>query len=213
MRYGFARSLLRLSLISNTWLQRHILRARTLLPLSLLFLPATGIRAQSPAAVAFPQSAAQIGVFDFVEVTASLTGAVAGNPFADGSITGDFQQTGSAVRITVEGFCDSSDGTLYRIRFMPSKGGEYTFHVSFKAGSTTQTYTGTFTAIDLHRRGPLRVHEAYPWHFVWEGTGEQYFFNGTTAYWLVGGRDERTIQYSIDRLAALKVNRMRVSLE
>src|ERR1035441_74443 len=32
------------------------------------------------------------------------------------------------------------------------------------------------------------------------------------AFWLMGWRDERTIQYSIDRLARLKVNRMRVSL-
>jgi hypothetical protein len=112
----------------------------------------------------------------------------------------------------VEGFCDSADGTAYRIRFMPSKSGAYTFHVSFKAGSTTQEYSGTFTAIDQHRRGPLRVDPSYPWHFIWEGTDEHYFFNGTTAYWLVGWRDERTIQYSIDRLAALKVNRMRVSL-
>ncbi len=198
--------------MSDAWLQRHIPEVRKLLLLPLLFLPTIGLSAQGPAAIVFTQSAVQIGVFDFVEVTASLPAAVAGNPFTDSSITGDFQPTGSAIRTPVEGFCDSADGTLYRIRFMPSKSGAYTFHVSLKAGSATQAYSGTFTAIDQHRRGPLRVDQAYPWHFIWEGTGEHYFSNGTTAYWLVGWRDERTIEYSIDRLAALKVNRMRVSL-
>jgi hypothetical protein len=112
----------------------------------------------------------------------------------------------------VDGFCDSPDGSLYRVRFMPSKIGSYIFHVTVKAGQQTDNYSGTFTATDQHLRGPLRVDPAYPWHFIWEGTGEHYFFNGTTAYWLMGWRDERSIQYSIDRLARLKVNRMRVSL-
>lgn len=51
----------------------------------------------------------------------------------------------------------------------------------------------------------------YPWHFVWEGTGEHCFWNGTTTFWLMGWDDE-TIKRSIDRLAALRVNRLRVVL-
>jgi hypothetical protein len=39
--------------------------------------------------------------------------------------------------------------------------GAYTFHVTFKAGAATQTYSGTFTAVDQHRRGPHRVDPAY----------------------------------------------------
>lgn len=53
---------------------------------------------------------------------------------------------------------------------------------------------------------------AYPWHFIWEGTGEHYYFNGTTAFWLMGWRDERHIRYSIERLRQLKVNRIRALL-
>ena len=52
----------------------------------------------------------------------------------------------------------------------------------------------------------------YPWHFIWEGTGEHYYFNGTTAFWLMGWRDERHIRYSIERLRQLKVNRIRALL-
>ena len=60
--------------------------------------------------------------------------------------------------------------------------------------------------------GPIRVDPEYPWHFLWEGTGEHYFFNGTTAFWLMGWRDERFITGSIERLHELKVNRLRVLL-
>ncbi len=183
-----------------------------LVVLPLLVSSAIGLHAEDHTAIVFAQSAAEVAVFDFIEISAKLPTAVAPNPFTDASIAGDFELAGSTDQIAVDGFCDSPDGTLYRIRFMPSKSGSYTFHVTFKSGAVAQAYSGTFAAVDQRRRGPLRVDPAYPWHFVWEGTGEHYFFNGTTAYWLLGWRDERTIQYSIDRLAALKVNRLRVSL-
>ena len=183
-----------------------------LLALLLLNLANPPLHAENPAAVVFTQSAPEVAVFDFVEVTAKVAVPAVSNPFTDGSIAGDFEQAGSAERVAVEGFCDSADGSVYRIRFMPSKSGAYTFHATFKAGAVTQAYSGSFTAVDRHRRGPLRIDPAYPWHFMWEGTGEHYFFNGTTAFWLMGWRDERTIDYSIDRLAALKVNRMRVDV-
>jgi hypothetical protein len=53
------------------------------------------------------------------------------------------------------------------------------------------------------------VDKSYPWHFVWEGTGEHYFFNGTTAFWIAGWRDDRVIESIVDRLRRLKVNRIR----
>jgi hypothetical protein len=185
---------------------------RLLAVLSLPVLAGICLHAENPAAVTFTLSAPSVATFDFVEVTATVAAPAVKNPFTDASIAGDFEQAGSAEQVAVEGFCDSADGSVYRIRFMPSKSGSYTFHVTFKAGASTQAYSGTFTAQDQHRRGPLRVDPAYPWHFIWEGTGEHYFFNGTTAYWLMGWRDERTIEYSIARLAALKVNRMRVTI-
>ncbi len=182
-----------------------------LLVLALIALPAIHLQAETRAPIIFTQSAPQVAVFDFIEITAKLVPVVP-NPFTDASLTGDFEPSGSSERVAVEGFCDSTDGSIYRIRFMPSKSGIYTFHVVFKAGAQTQSYSGTFTAQDQHLRGPLRVDPAYPWHFIWPGTGQHYFMNGTTAYWLMGWRDEHTIQYSIDRLAALKVNRMRVTI-
>lgn len=168
--------------------------------------------AQPTEHVAFKQSAPSVDVFDFIEVSAQMESPSVQNPFTEPGLTGDFELAGAAPGTGVQGFCDSTNGSLYRVRFMPSKAGEYTFHLSLKVGKLDETYVGKFTAIEKHRRGPLRVDPDYPWHFIWEGTGEHYFFNGTTAYWLMGWRDEPIIQYCIDRLTRLKVNRMRVSL-
>jgi hypothetical protein len=47
----------------------------------------------------------------------------------------------------------------------------------------------------------------------WRGWhSEHYFFNGTTAYWLMRSRNEQVIQSSIERLHQLKLNRMRVTV-
>ncbi|MCL4195369.1 MAG: DUF4038 domain-containing protein, partial [Thermoguttaceae bacterium] len=113
---------------------------------------------------------------------------------------------------TVEGFCDSPDGSIYRIRFMPTRPGQYTYRVSFRRGDSEQTHSGRFEARDARRRGLIRVDPKHPWHFQWEGTGEHYFWNGTTTYWLLGWEDEEVIRQAIDRLARLKVNRIRVAL-
>ncbi len=185
-------------------------RATLVLPLLILFAP--HLQAQMAPSVTFAQSAASTSVYDFIEVTAQIIPSMVQDPFTDASLTGDFEAAGSTESVPVTGFCDSTDGTFYRIRFMPTVPGRFTFHVAFKAGGGTQNYSGRFAAVNAHRKGPIRVDPAYPWSFIWQGTGEHYFFNGTTAYWLLGWQDEKTIQYSIDRLARLKVNRMRVTL-
>src|SRR5207253_2648789 len=62
------------------------------------------------------------------------------------------------------------------------------------------------------RHGLVRVDREHPFHFVWAGSGEHFFWNSTTAYNLIGWRDENVIRESIDRLAKLKVNRLRVAI-
>jgi hypothetical protein len=165
-----------------------------------------------PREVTFSQSAASVEAYDFVEVTVNVAGPDAPNPFTDVTVRGSFAKTGKTERTAVDGFCDSPDGSVYRIRFMPSSPGEYLYTVTYQQGGVQKTHSGTFRASGGHRRGPVRDDPKYPWHFIWEGTGEHYFFNGTTAFWLLGWRDESTINYSIERLHQLKINRMRVLL-
>ena len=166
----------------------------------------------SPRKASFSQPVRSVEAFDFVEVTANIEGPDAGNPFTDANLSGSFRKAGGTGQTTVGGFCDSADGSVFRIRFMPSSPGDYTYSVAYQQGDFQTTHTGTFQASDDHRRGPIRVDPKYPWHFIWEGTGEHYFHNGTTAFYLPGWTEERIIFDSIERLHQFKVNRMRVFL-
>jgi hypothetical protein len=175
-------------------------------------LMAAGVATAAPREVAFSQSAPAVQAYDFVEVGIQVVSPDVRNPFTEASVTGWFAKTGSNERLKADGFCDSADGTAFRIRFTPASPGDYSYAVTYRQDNFEKSYSGTFRATDGHRRGPIRVDPRYPWHFIWEGTGEHYFFNGTTAYWLLGWRDERVIRFSIDRLHRLKIDRMRVTI-
>lgn len=166
-----------------------------------------------PSAVSFFQSAQNLEAYDFVEIAAHVSAPHAPNPFTDAALYGTFQLvTDANQRWQVEGFCDAEDGSIYRIRFMPSNPGDYTYAVEYRQGWSKRRYTGSFHVRKGHRRGPVRIDPYNRWHFIWEGTGEHYFFNGTTAYWLMGWRDESIIRSSIERLHRLKINRIRVTI-
>ncbi len=177
--------------------------------LGLIFVLTPALMA-APKEVSFSQSSESVEAYDFVEAAVNVSMPDAHNPFLDATLRGSFQKIGAKEQSEVEGFCDSADGSVFRIRFMPATPGEYSYSIAYRQGDFEKTFRGKFHATDGHRRGPIRVDRQYPWHFVWEGTGEHYFFNGTTAFWLLGWRDEKIIQDSIDRLHKLKINRMRV---
>ena len=185
----------------------------SILMAGLILLTGGGRLAQAaPSNITFSQSAETIEAYDFVEITLNVSSPDAQNPFTDVVVEGQFGKAGSSQQLNVSGFCDSADGSVFRIRFMPSAAGDYAYSLVYRQGNFEKTHTGAFRATDGHRRGLIRVDPQYPWHFIWEGTGEHYYFNGTTAFWLVGWRDDRNIDYSIERLHNLKINRMRVLL-
>ena len=171
-----------------------------------------GTASALPQKVTFSVAPQQLDAFDYVEITATVDAPDVHNPFVDATLTGIFEEVDGRQHWNIEGFCDSDDGSIFRIRFMPMRARSYKYSLKFVQGGFEKTATGIFQAVDAHRRGILRVDPQYPWHFIWAGTGEHFFFNGTTAYWLMGWRDDRTIQYSIERLHRLQVNRMRVTL-
>ncbi|HET7189742.1 MAG TPA: DUF4038 domain-containing protein [Gemmatimonadaceae bacterium] len=165
-----------------------------------------------PVRVTFSQSSPTTSVYDFVEITAEVGFPRAANPFTDAELSGWFETADGRTRWQVLGFCDDPDGGRFRIRFTPPAAGEYRYTVEYRQGGATKSSRGTFRAIAGRARGPIRVDPAHPWHFVWEGTGEHYFFNGTTAYWLFGWKDDDVITASLERLHRLKINRVRVTI-
>jgi hypothetical protein len=158
------------------------------------------------------QPVQSVEVYDFLELAARIESPQIQNPFTDAVLAGRFELADGSRHWQVDGFCDSENGSVYRIRFMPPTAGDYRYLLEYRHGSDRKTASGTFHAFKGNRRGPIRADAKYPWHFVWEGTGEHYFFNGTTAYWLMGWSDEKVIQSSIERLHRLKINRMRVTV-
>jgi hypothetical protein len=157
--------------------------------------------------VVFRQSALVVETYDFVEVMIDVLQPVAVNPFTHVTVSGEFR-CGVGEPVGVDGFCDAQDGSVFRIRFMPTKPGVHRYSVTYRQGDLERKHAGTFTAHDAGRRGLVRVDPTYPWHFLWEGTGEHYFWNGTTTYFLMGW-DDQTIRDSLERLHRLKVNRVR----
>jgi len=166
----------------------------------------------TPKNVSFSQPVETVETYDYLEVAVEVEGADAANPFVDAALSGSFGKTGGGGTLRVDGFCDSPAGKLFRIRFMPSSPGDYSYSITYRQSGFEAAHTGKFRASAGSRKGPIRVDPQYPWHFIWEGTGQHYFFNGTTAFWLMGWRDDRTIESCIERLHRLKINRLRVLL-
>ena len=133
------------------------------------------------------------------------------NPFTEAKLIAQFtDQEGKIIQIN--GFCDAQDGTNYKLRFTPSQTGIYTYTITYAEEKIKKEFRGKIKVKPSKQRGFLRVDPQYPSHFIWEGTGEHYFWNGTTAYWLMGWKDEKIIKEVIDRLATLKINRIRVAI-
>jgi hypothetical protein len=161
--------------------------------------------------LSFKQSASRVEVFDFVEVEARVARPTAVNPFTDVVVRAEFRREGAAA-LPVEGFCDAADGSVYRVRFMPAQAGRHSYTVRFQQGAAETTFTGSFVARQGRRRGPVRVDRAHPFHFVYEGSGEHYFWNSTTTYALIGWKEDAQIERILDRLQRWKVNRIRAAL-
>jgi hypothetical protein len=152
-----------------------------------------------------------VELFDYQEIIIKLPQASAGNPFTDAQFTGAFIYADTVLR-NIAGFCDAADGRTFRMRFLANKKGGVRFDLTFIWGDQGYIFDGKFKIVASKRKGPLRVDTEHPWHLQHEGSGEHFFWNATTAYWMLGWKDERVIQQSIDRFASLGVNRIRVAI-
>lgn len=160
--------------------------------------------------IRFQSSATKVETYGIIEFSLALAKPLAANPFTDVSVKGIFTCNGEEILCT--GFCDSQEGLLFKLRYMPIREGTVNYTITFSASGKADVYSGSFQSLKSSAKGPVRVDKDYPWHFIWEGTGEHYFWNGTTTYWLLGWQDDKVIEDIIDRLSGMKVNRMRVAI-
>ncbi|MGB3926449.1 MAG: DUF5605 domain-containing protein [Caldicoprobacterales bacterium] len=97
------------------------------------------------------------------------------NPFVDYYIKGVFQ--GKNEKVEVDGFYDGEG--IYKVRFMPSFEGDYSFQIY--GNFSDETFSGNFTVTPAseNNHGPVRVANTY--HFAYED-GTPYYSIGTTCY-------------------------------
>src|SRR5690348_596433 len=84
---------------------------------------ATSLSAAEPE---WKQSGSRVECYGFLEVTLRLPSPPSGNPFIDAELSGAFGG-GNGPNIKVQGFCDSQDGSIFRVRFMPERPGRYEY--------------------------------------------------------------------------------------
>ena len=104
--------------------------------------------AADPAGVTFSSAAAQVERFDYVEITASVATPDVRNPFTDAALTGTLETADGSRHWNVEGFADSNDGSVYRIRFMPIVAGDLKYTITYSQGDFKKTASGTFRSVE-----------------------------------------------------------------
>lgn len=133
------------------------------------------------------------------------------NPFLEGSLVAEVKLP-QGNSINIQGFCDSYDGSLFKIRYMPDHIGKYSVNIKFQNQDNIFQFKENFKVIPSDRKGPLRVDPDYPFHFIWEGSKKHFFWNGTTAYWMFGWTNLDTLYSMIDRYAIFGINKVRIAL-
>ncbi|HBB61281.1 MAG TPA: DUF5060 domain-containing protein, partial [Lachnospiraceae bacterium] len=106
-------------------------------------------------------------------VEVSVNGPSDGNPFTEQEICGTF--TGARESVTVPGFYDGNG--IYKVRFMPSFTGNYSYRIEASFGSAEGEFSVSEPAAENH--GPVRT--AFTFHFSYED-GTRYIPIGTTCY-------------------------------
>jgi len=114
-----------------------------------------------------------VSKWDIVEV--EVKGYSDKNPFVDYHINGIF--TGKDESVTLDGFYDGNG--VYRVRFMPSFEGEYSYKISGSFAEGTKSGSFTVTPPRAGVRGPVRVANRH--HFAY-ADGTPYYPIGTTCY-------------------------------
>ncbi len=144
-----------------------------------------------------------IGQYELFEITARVQQPANGNPFRDMSLLAVFTPAGGE-DIPVQGFCDSPDGAVFRLRFCPTipenapRGADkrllpfkYAFHGVFTDVDGTVPFSGSFTVTNGTNPGPVIVNPKNPRHFIFAGTRWPYFHLGYTALFLLDPHNTR----------------------
>jgi hypothetical protein len=159
--------------------------------------------------ITFSEIATDIEVWEFAEVDVKINGERFENPFTELSVRGTLFCNGS--QVAVNGFCDSADGSCYKVRFLAVGPGLHTYTIEVTSPTGSAKVLGSFNAVASKREGLLRVDGQHPFHFKRAGSKSNFFWNGTTAYFLFGWDMDGALQV-LDRLHQKGINHVRAAL-
>ncbi len=134
--------------------------------------------------------------------------APAGNPFTDAELRGRYHDPAGRT-LEVAGFCDSEDGSTYRIRFLPRTPGRHTAELTFATRDGRIELPLSFEVVAGTRPGPVTADPDNPRRLMLE-SGEHPYFVSKTAWLLFGTPNWREF---IDQAAENGFNVLRAGIE
>jgi len=105
-----------------------------------------------------PEAPPQFAMSEFV---LNVDQPIVENPFTDVVVSGVFTPTSGAA-ILVNGFADSEDGSLFRLRFTPLELGPYEYAITYRDPVLAEQFTGNFNAPPAESAGFVRPDPAHP---------------------------------------------------
>jgi len=155
---------------------------------------------------------ASAGRYETAEFTVRIEPPPSGNPFTQVELIGRFTPPGGAI-VSVPGFADAQDGSLFRLRFCPARVGEYAYEVRLRGPGLDRVFTGRLRCARSDRAGPVLVDPHHRKHFIYAGSGQPFYHLGYTAYHLLDpSNDDARIDALIDYCAANGFNKIRFLL-
>jgi len=142
------------------------------------------------------------------EVVLRVDRPVAKSPFTQVTVSGEFKPE-AGEPLNVSGFCDSSQGTVFRLRFCPQGVGDYSFTITYEDRAGSEEFTGRFTSVEAGRKGFIRVDPDYPNHFMYDNGGHPFICSKTA--WVIGDSDNW--QGFLDKMIPRKENCIRFGIE
>ncbi|MBI1851297.1 MAG: DUF4038 domain-containing protein [Planctomycetes bacterium] len=133
---------------------------------------------------------------------------VVSNPFTDVTIEATVTPQGGAP-VTVHGFADSQDGTLFRVRYCPSAQVRHAIHINYTDSFSTVSWDGAFDVAWGPSPGFLRTDPRYAGRFVLERTRETWFHHGCTSLVFMLA-PEASVRTFVDTMTGLGFNRCRI---
>jgi len=169
--------------------------------------------ANAPSAQTRLEAPRSVKRFDPAEFVVRVEQPTFKNPFTDVELTGEFVPAGGTA-IRVEGFADSQDGSVFRLRFCPELADvTYEYSLRLQGIGIDRRFGGKLLCEVSDRAGPVIVDPQHPKHFIHAGSRKPFHHLGYTAYHLLDpSNDDAQVDATIDYCRRHGFNKIRFLL-